>query len=140
MTEAEGRGFDLARFEIDLAQAGASLAALANGPGQVAADALARGFAEAGREIETALLRAAKTGEVSFETLFRRILEDFARLAAEGVIGALGLPGAQRGSAPGAASIVFNMTGGADGASLFAQQGRIGQLIAGALKSGGRYS
>lgn len=134
MTDETG-GFDAARFEAEIGQAGAALKALADGPGQVAAEALSRGFAAAGREIESALLRAAKTGEVSFDALFRRILDDLARVAAEAVIGGMGLPGGGRGGAP---NVTFNLNGGGDG-GLFVQQGRIGQMLASALAAGGRY-
>ena len=130
--------FSLTEFEIELGEAGAALQALADGPGRIAADALREGFSEAAGEIERALLSAARTGEVNFDTLFRRILDDLARVAAEWAITAAGL-GSAGGQGGQPLNISFNLAGGAD-TSVLQNQGRIAQMLTGALRSGGRYT
>jgi len=134
----QNEGFSLTEFEIELGEAGAALKALADGPGRIAADALRDGFSEAAGEIERALLSAAETGELSFDTLFRRILDDLARIAAEWAITAAGL-GTPAGEGGAPLNINFNLSGGAE-TGLLQNQGRIAQMLTGALRAGGRYS
>lgn len=128
--------FDAAAFAIDLGEAGQALIALAEGPGQIAADVLRDGFARAGAEIEAALLKAAESGRISFDQLFEAILADLARLAAETVLSATGLGEARGAQAPG---IVFNIAAGADAGGFLANQGRISQSLIAALSAGGRF-
>jgi phage-related minor tail protein len=65
------------------ARAGAALEALANGPAQHAADAMSAAFERTGRSIESALTRAARTGELSFSAMADAILRDLSRIATE---------------------------------------------------------
>ena len=71
------------RVAENAARAGAALEALANGPARQAADAMSDAFDRAGQSIETALTRAARTGELSFSTMVDAILRDLSRIAAE---------------------------------------------------------
>lgn len=134
----QDEGFSLTEFEIELGEAGMALQALAEGPGRLAADALREGFAGAAGEIERALLSAAETGELSFDTLFRRILDDLARIAAEWAITAAGI-GTPAGEGGAPLNINFNLSGGAE-TGVLQNQGRMAQMLAGALRAGGRYS
>ncbi len=70
-----------------LDSAGEAMQALANGPAQQAADAIAASFAQAGKSISSELSRAAKSGEFSFRRMVNSILNDLARLAISKVIG-----------------------------------------------------
>ncbi len=70
-----------------LNSAGDALQALADGPAQQAADAIAASFARAGQSISSELSRAARTGEFSFRRMVNSILNDLARLAISKVIG-----------------------------------------------------
>jgi UDP-N-acetylenolpyruvoylglucosamine reductase len=142
-------GFDAERFEIELGQAGQALIALAQGPGQVAADVLGEGFGRAAAEIEQALVRAARTGELSFERLFRDILEQLARLAAQAVIEQAGLGGGAGGGAGlagGALNLTVNMgagagtgTGGLPGGAA-TSRAQVAQAVLVALRAGGRFT
>ena len=131
--------FSLAEFEVELGEAGLALQALADGPGQAASDALRNGFAAASEEIERALTNAAKSGELSFDALFKRILDDMARVAAEWAITASGIGSADARPAGSPLNLTFNLTGGSDAGSVLKNQGRIAQMLTGALRSGGRY-
>ncbi|MBI1236695.1 MAG: phage tail tape measure protein [Alphaproteobacteria bacterium] len=71
------------RVAENAARAGAALEALANGPAQHAADAMSAAFDRAGRSIESALTRAARTGELSFSSMADAILRDLSRIATQ---------------------------------------------------------
>ena len=75
--------FDAAYVAENAARAGAALEALANGPAQQAADTMSEAFDRAGRSIESALTRAARTGELSFSSMADAILRDLSRIATE---------------------------------------------------------
>jgi phage-related minor tail protein len=74
---------DAERVAENAARASAALEALANGPAQQAADAMTAAFDRAGRSIETALTRAARTGELNFSAMADAILRDLSRIATE---------------------------------------------------------
>ncbi len=71
------------RVTESAARAGDALMALANGPARQAADAMSEAFDRAGHSIEIALMRAARTGELSFSSMVDAILRDVSRIAAE---------------------------------------------------------
>ncbi len=75
--------FDVERVAENAARAGAALEALANGPAQHAADAMSAAFERAGRSIEGALSRAARSGELSFSAMADAIMRDLSRIATE---------------------------------------------------------
>lgn len=64
-------------------RAGDALMALANGPARQAAGAMSQAFDRAGQSIETALMRAARSGELSFSAMVDAILRDLSRIATE---------------------------------------------------------
>ena len=68
----------MAEFDDDLARAGDALQALADGPGQAAADSLGKAFEGAGAAIETALGQAARRGELDFSNMEKSVLADLA--------------------------------------------------------------
>lgn len=72
---------DTERIETNAERAGEALRALAEGPGRETSEALAQAFDRAGQSIETALVRAARTGELSFSAMADAILRDLSRLA-----------------------------------------------------------
>lgn len=139
MTESN-TSFSLTEFEIELGEAGAALRALAEGPGRIASDALRQGFTAASEEIERALISATKTGEISFDTLFKRVLDDLARIAAEWAITVAGIGSPGGGQASGPLNFTFNLGAGSDAAGVLQNQGRIAQMLTGALRAGGRYT
>lgn len=89
----------------DLNTAGEALQDLVEGPGLAAAEALQAAFEEAGLGIETALVRAAQSGEAEFRRMAESVLADLARIAAETVFaqtqltGPAPIPGARPGDA-----------------------------------------
>lgn len=113
-----------------------------------AADQSARAFEQAGARIEAALVKAAKTGELSFKDMAESILQDLARLAIHEIFS--GLPGVLRGeqaslgsqSSPPQVppvSIVMNISGAVDAGSLTRSQGQISAAIARAVSDGHRF-
>ncbi len=122
-------------FEQGLAEAGDALIALADGPGQVAADALGAAFDSAGARIEQALGRAARSGELDFSRMAESILRDLARIAAEALISGIG-----SGSAPGqTVNLNIAMGSGADANSVLASRGQIAATLAQAASAGRRF-
>lgn len=119
-------------FEADIAAAGDALQALADGPAQEAADAVSRAFEGAGRNIETALLRAARSGELEFRSMAEAILRDLARIGAEAVL-------ARSGQGPSAPNMIFNITGEAQGANSVASRAGLASTLARAAASGRRF-
>jgi len=71
------------RIAANAERAGEALRALADGPGREASESLSRAFERAGTSIESALSRAARTGELSFSAMADAILRDLSRLAAD---------------------------------------------------------
>lgn len=121
-------------FEQDLAQAGEALAALADGPGRAAAEALGAAFDEAGARIEGALSRAARSGELDFSRMAEGILRDLARVAAEALVARAGLGGAGQ-----TVNLNLNMGAGSDASSVLASRGAITTALARAASAGGRF-
>jgi phage-related minor tail protein len=70
-------------IEANAERAGDALWALADGPGREASEALSQAFERAGSSIESALSRAARTGELSFSAMADAVLRDLSRLATE---------------------------------------------------------
>jgi phage-related minor tail protein len=118
-------------FEQDLAEAGQALAALADGPGRAAADALGSAFDQAGTRIEQALGRAARTGELDFSRMAESILQDFARIAAEALVSGI-FSGGQSGPSQ-TVNMNFNMGAGANAGSV------ISRALAQTAAAGGRF-
>ena len=124
-------------FEQDLAEAGQALAALADGPGRAAAEALGEPFDQAGTRIEQALGRAARTGELDFSRMAESILRDFARIAAEALVSGI-FSGGQAGQNQ-TVNMNFNMGAGANANSVMASRGAISTALARAASAGGRF-
>lgn len=78
------------RMNDHLNEAADALSALAAGPGKAAAAALEEAFGQAGARIETALTKAARSGELEFSNMARSVLADLARIAAEAALAGLG--------------------------------------------------
>lgn len=121
-------------FEQDLAQAGQALAALADGPGRAAADALGAAFDEAGTRIEGALSRAARSGEWDFSRMAENILRDLAHVAADALVARAGLGGGGQ-----TVTLNLNMGAGSDASSVLASRGAITTALARAASAGGRF-
>lgn len=121
----------------------------ADGPAMDAANATAQMFEAAGDRIATALERAARSGELSFNALAESVARDVARMAISelitaplsGAVSAIGKgivsPSAQSGTPP----VTVNMTvnGASDPASFTRSQGQISATLARAVASGQRY-
>ena len=113
------------------------------------ADLAAKAFEAAGRRIEAALVKAAKTGELSFHDMAEAILKDLARIAIQQVLtgpletalGGLGQGGGA--SAPqspnGATHITLNVSGVSDASSFARSQGQISAALARAVSDGQRF-
>ncbi|MEE2567325.1 phage tail tape measure C-terminal domain-containing protein [Hyphobacterium marinum] len=71
------------RIAANAERAGEALRALADGPGREASESLSRAFERAGSSIESALSRAARTGELSFSAMADAIVRDLSRLAVD---------------------------------------------------------
>jgi hypothetical protein len=126
------------KFEADLASAGDALSALANGPGQDAANALETAFGRAGASIEKTLAQAARSGELDFKRMAESILRDLARIATEALIARSGLGGAD-GQAGQTVNLNMALGAGADASSVLASQGMISAALARAASAGGRF-
>lgn len=112
------------------------------------AELAARAFERAGERIEKALIKAARTGELSFSDMAESILRDLAKIAAqqlitnplEQVISGIG-GGGQGGGAP--VNITMNLSGVSDAASLqrsvTQSQGQIASALARAVSDGSRF-
>ena len=124
-------------FEQDLAEAGQALAALADGPGRAAAEALGSAFDQAGARIEQALGQAARTGELDFSRMAESILRDFARIAAEALVSGV-FGGGQNGGGQ-TVNMNFNMGAGANAGSVMASRGTIATALARTASAGGRF-
>lgn len=112
------------------------------------AELAARAFERAGERIEKALIKAARTGELSFSDMAESILRDLAKIAAqqlitnplEQVISGIG-GGGQGGGAP--VNITMNLSGVSDAAglqrSVTQSQGQIASALARAVNDGSRF-
>lgn len=112
------------------------------------AELAARAFERAGERIEKALIKAARTGELSFSDMAESILRDLAKIAAqqlitnplEQVISGIG-GGGQGGGAP--VNITMNLSGVSDAAglqrSVTQSQGQIASALARAVSDGSRF-
>ena len=113
------------------------------------AELAAKAFEAAGRRIEAALVKAAKTGELSFHDMAEAILKDLARIAIQQVltgpletaIGGLGQGGSSRApqSPAGAMNITLNVSGVSDTSSFARSQGQISAALARAVSDGQRF-
>ncbi|WP_421786021.1 phage tail tape measure C-terminal domain-containing protein [Hyphobacterium sp.] len=74
---------DFERLSEEVERAGDALTRLADGPAREAADTMRDAFERAGQSIESALTRAARTGELSFSAMADAILRDLSRVATE---------------------------------------------------------
>ncbi len=74
-------------FQAQLNETEAALAAFASGPAQRAANEVADAFDRAGARIARSLGRAGASGELSFKRLAKTILEEFAKIALDKVLG-----------------------------------------------------
>ena len=113
-----------------------------------AAELAARAFEQAGERIEKALIKAARTGELSFSDMAESILRDLAKIAAQqlitnpleqlisGIGGGVTTPS-------NAVNITMNVSGVSDGAgltrSLSQSQGQISSALARAVSDGTRF-
>ncbi|HAQ35460.1 MAG: hypothetical protein CMF74_08310 [Maricaulis sp.] len=131
-------------------RAGEALRALADGPGTEAAEAIAAAFERAGTSIEAALVRAARTGELSFSSIAEAILRDLSRLASDrfvaGPVESLlaGLTGAlpdlntakpQTAGAP-PVTVHLNLPAGADVSAIRRSETQIAASLARAVRKG----
>ena len=113
------------------------------------ADLAAKAFEAAGRRIEAALVKAAKTGELSFHDMAEAILKDLARIAIQQVLtgpletalGGLGQGGGSSTPQPqtGGTHITLNLSGVSDASSFARSQGQISAALARAVSHGQRF-
>ncbi len=116
---------------------------------QKAADAAARAFEIAGARIERTLIKAAKTGELSFNDMAESILKDLAKLAVKGLItdplqsvisNAAVQSGFQNsGQSGGPMNITLNVSGVSDASGFNKSQGQISAALARAVSDGQRF-
>ena len=124
-----------------------ALQSFADGPAFDVADDLARAFEAAGDRISTALERAARSGEFSFNDLASSVAQDLTSLAIDQFItgpitsaltGALGgLTGG--GSSTRNTTVNLNVAGMSSSQGVQQSQGQISAAIARAVASGQRY-
>ena len=119
-------------FEVELAQAGNALRALADGPAREAASAIEQSFETAAARISEAMSGAARSGRLDFEDMADAILRDLTRIAASNVFGT-------GQSAPSQTINVTMASGGGDARSLFSSQNAIAAAITRAGAAGGRF-
>jgi len=116
-----------------------------NSGAQKAADAAARAFEVAGARIEKTLIKAAKTGELSFNDMAEAILKDLARLAVTQIVtnplqAVLPVTGAGQSQSPAAPmNITLNVSGVSDAAGFNKSQGQISAALARAVSDGQRF-
>jgi hypothetical protein len=134
---------NLHRFRAELADAQAALTQFANGPARESAALVSDCFGKAGAKISGELERAARTGELSFKRLAKTVLEEFAKIALNQVLGPA--PAPQRGaardaltSAASALTVNFNLGAGADANSVHRNQAQIAAHVARAAAYGRR--
>lgn len=138
-----------ANIADDAAQA---VADFANGPAMAAADQTAKLFEAAGDRIASALDDAARSGELSFNSLAESVARDLARLAVselissplQGALGSIGnafLGGSVQGGGQAKPPVTVNMTvsGVTDAGSFSRSQNQISSTLARAVSAGQRY-
>ena len=125
----------------------------ANGPALVAADETAKLFEAAGERIADALETAARSGELSFNTMAENVARDLARLAVselitsplQSVIGSIG--GQITGTVFGGGgstqkppvTVNLNVSGVSDPSAFARSQSQISTSLARAVSAGQRY-
>lgn len=127
-------------------EAAKALEDFANGPALDTADDMAKAFEAAGERISTALERAARSGEVSFNSLAQSVARDLASFAITELFTAplqqaiSGLGKAVTGSSA-KPSVNVNMTvsGVSDARSFAKSQAQISSTLARAVADGQRY-
>lgn len=134
---------------IENEDAARAVADFASGPASEAADATAKAFELAGERIAQSLSKAARTGELSFNSLAESITQDLARLAInELIVGPLnsaiggiggGLGGAGTGGTARGTTINMNIAGVSDAGSFQRSKGQISATLARAVLDGQRY-
>lgn len=133
----------------DTDDAARALQDFAQGPAMDAANTTAQMFEVAGDRIATALERAARSGELSFNALAESVARDLARMAISEIIttplsnavGAIGQTSRPVTAQASASPVTVNMTvsGVSDAASFARSQGQISATLARAVASGQRY-
>lgn len=121
-------------YEDQLKQAGDALQFLADGPGRAAADALEQAFGQAGERIESALARAARSGELEFSSMARSILSDLARIAAEAALAGLG-----GGAAGRSMTVNLSMRENTQPHAIAGAGAELSRTVAQAVARGGRF-
>ncbi len=126
-------------------EAARALQDFADGPALDAADDVAKAFEFAGERIAVALERAARSGELSFNSLAESVAKDLARISIsdlifaplEKAIGNLG----QANKSAGKSSVTVNMniSGAADAGSFKRSQGQVTAGLARAVAAGQRF-
>ena len=111
-----------------------------------AAEAASDAFEAAGERIASALDRAARSGEMSFNRMAESILRDLARTAVTDLITdplsrAIGGLGQAKGgsSGPAPVNVTMNVSGVADAAGLERSRGQIAAGLARSVATGQRY-
>lgn len=121
-------------YDAYLNEAGDALQALADGPGRAAAETLEQAFGRAGGEIEAALSKAARSGELDFASMTRSILTDLARIAAEAALSQAGLSAASRNM-----TVNLSVQGENAGRAGVGAGAEISKAVAQAVARGGRF-
>ena len=122
----------------------------ANGPAMAAADQTAKVFEAAGARIADALEGAARSGELSFNSLAESVARDLARLAVSDLISsplqsALGsitghlIGGGEGGQSKPPVTVNMTVSGVSDPASFSRSQNQISTSLARAVSAGQRY-
>ncbi len=126
-------------------EAARALQDFADGPALAAADDVAKAFEFAGERIAIALDRAARSGEISFNSLAESVAKDLARIAIsdlifaplEKAIGSLGQ--APQGGGKSSVTVNMNISGAANAGSFTRSQGQISASLARAVAAGQRF-
>lgn len=130
---------------MDDNRAADALQNFADSGAEKAADAAARAFEVAGARIERTLIKAAKTGELSFSDMAESILNDLAKLAVNELItGPLqtiltGGSGQSQSASGSPLNITMNVSGVTDASGFNKSQGQISAALARAVSDGQRF-
>ena len=108
------------------------------------AAATAQLFEEAGERISQALGRAARSGEISFDSMVESVLQSLARLVIQDAIvaplsSAIENIGRSDSTASTGVTVNMNVSGVSDAAGFEKSKGQISASLARAVKSGQRY-
>jgi hypothetical protein len=139
-TDSETSLFDLSSAFEQMQAVETQLDDLAGVTAPQTGEALANAFETAGARIESALTRAARTGEINFEKMVTGILGELTRLAANAVFDQILPTGGGPATQPPPVSVTVNMPEGSDAASILSAQGQIAAALGQAVLSGGRWS